>query len=170
MEKTKELLYKLKAIRENLKKEEKIDTLKLNWFEMEEHQKMLDFLQERSSEAFDNLVENLNGDGYRSCVLMHAVECLPEKAVDEILTWDEVSKSPYSNSFYNSKDIDWDYKPVNSLRISDHWNFVEGGEDCEDCESSNKTKHCQLTNTDEYVQKIMLAKFNGEKYEIIEEF
>ena len=38
----------------------------------------------------------------------------------------KVSKSPYSNSFYACKideEIDWRVKPLNSYRLSDHWNF-----------------------------------------------
>ncbi|MBS4462209.1 hypothetical protein JXA27_06510 [Aerococcaceae bacterium zg-B36] len=43
---------------------------------------------------------------------------------------DEWSQSPYSKSFYSSQDIDWDYKPEGSLRVSDHWNFGVNGEHC----------------------------------------
>lgn len=43
---------------------------------------------------------------------------------------DAWSKSPYSESFYSSKDIDWGYKPEGSLRVSDHWNFGADGEHC----------------------------------------
>lgn len=42
----------------------------------------------------------------------------------------EWSISPYSESFYSSKDIDWGYKPEGSLRVSDHWNFGADGEHC----------------------------------------
>ncbi|UMY67842.1 hypothetical protein ML603_08150 [Streptococcus dysgalactiae subsp. equisimilis] len=42
----------------------------------------------------------------------------------------EWSVSPYSESFYSSKDIDWGYKPEGSLRVSDHWNFGADGEHC----------------------------------------
>ena len=42
-----------------------------------------------------------------------------------------VSKSPYSMSFYAyenpNEKIDWGYKPENSLRLSDHWNFINNG-------------------------------------------
>lgn len=40
------------------------------------------------------------------------------------------SKSPYSQSYYNSQNIGWGYKPEGSIRVSDHWNF---GKDCEHC-------------------------------------
>lgn len=43
----------------------------------------------------------------------------------------EISKSPYSNSFYLHKTgekITWEGKPENSYRLSDHWNFYSWGE------------------------------------------
>lgn len=45
----------------------------------------------------------------------------------------EIHKSPYSFSFYNSNDIDWNHKPEGSLRLANHWNF----------KSRNK-RHCSL--------------------------
>lgn len=37
---------------------------------------------------------------------------------------DEWSTSPFSYSFYSSKDIGWNHKPKEgSLRVADHWNF-----------------------------------------------
>lgn len=47
------------------------------------------------------------------------------------------SQSPYSLSFYSSKNIDWNYKPEGSLRVSDHWNFGDNGEHCPTEESVN---------------------------------
>lgn len=37
-----------------------------------------------------------------------------------IKDWDDFSQSPYSMSIYDTKDVDWGYKPEGSLRISDH--------------------------------------------------
>ena len=51
----------------------------------------------------------------------------------ELKKYGMINKSPYSNSYYNSMDIDWNYKPDGSLRISDHWNFIT-----RDC-----SKHCE---------------------------
>ena len=54
------------------------------------------------------------------------------------------SKSPYSNSFYDSKNISWSHKPEGSLRVSDHWNFNtydemgEGILDGRHCTTKNK--------------------------------
>ena len=42
----------------------------------------------------------------------------------------EWSSSPYSASYYDSKNIGWGYKPEGSLRVSDHWNFGADGEHC----------------------------------------
>lgn len=54
---------------------------------------------------------------------------MPVEAQKERDSWKIVNKSPYSQSYYNSWDIDWDHKPEGSLRISDHWNFYSKGKD-----------------------------------------
>lgn len=50
-----------------------------------------------------------------------------ERFVNMVIENDlNVSQSPYSQSIYAYKgddDITWNYKPQDSLRISDHWNF-----------------------------------------------
>ena len=58
----------------------------------------------------------------------------------------EWSCSPYSNSFYSSKDIDWGYKPEGSLRVSDHWNFGADGEHCHTAEPVNGWAVCRFEN------------------------
>lgn len=74
-------------------------------------------------------------------------------------SWEDISFSPYSHSCYNSKNIDWDYKPENSLRLSDHWNFESNGE-----------IHCKLYNNEEYTKKLLLCQYINGYYHIIEEF
>lgn len=56
----------------------------------------------------------------------------------EIANWSTINKSPYSNSFYDSNDIDWGNKPSNSRRVSDHWNF---GDDNKHCKTNNDLKN-----------------------------
>lgn len=68
---------------------------------------------------------------------------------------DEWSKSPYSNSFYSSKDISWGYKPEGSLRVSDHWNFGYEGE------------HCPTT---EPVDGWAVCRFENGKYHLVQKF
>ena len=65
------------------------------------------------------------------------------------------SKSPYSQSYYNSQNIGWGYKPEGSLRVSDHWNFGQDGE------------HCQ---TAEPVDGWAVCKFENGKYHLIKKF
>lgn len=36
------------------------------------------------------------------------------------------SKSPYSESYYDVTDVDFGFKPENSIRVSNHWNFYTG--------------------------------------------
>lgn len=70
---------------------------------------------------------------------------------------DEWSISPYSYSFYSSKNIDWGYKPAGSLRISDHWNFESGN-----------TVHCK-TNVPRF-DGWAVGRYNNGIYEIIKKF
>lgn len=67
-------------------------------------------------------------------------------------------KSPYSDSFYNSKDIDFGYKPEGSLRISDHWNF---GDD---------HKECQIVNCKNYNEGWKCCQYHNGKYYLIKDF
>lgn len=67
----------------------------------------------------------------------------------------EWSKSPYSMSFYSSKDISWGHKPEGSLRVSDHWNFGYDGE------------HCP---TAEPVEGWAVCRFENGKYHLIKQF
>lgn len=78
-----------------------------------------------------------------------------------------ISKSPYSNSFYiceNSEDaekIDWNNKPANCYRISNHWNFININE-CIDCCLKGVDKKSGTIN------KVLLAKWDKEQNEYIE--
>lgn len=66
-----------------------------------------------------------------------------------------ISCSPYSFSFYAHKtneEITWGYKPQNSYRLSDHWNF-----------ESNDEIHC--ITKDKIKNKITIKKFNNGIYE-----
>lgn len=83
---------------------------------------------------------------------------IPAIIIKKVLEYEMVSRSPYSDSYYDSKDIDWGYKPIGSLRISDHWNFV-----------SQNEIHCKLTNVKRYTRGWKVAKFNGLTYDVIEE-
>ena len=49
---------------------------------------------------------------------------IPEDIKKLMKNWYVITKSPYSESFYSSDQIDWGFKPEGSLRVSDHWNFT----------------------------------------------
>ena len=51
---------------------------------------------------------------------------VPALIIQEFMGWDEVYKSPYSNSFY-SKRKTWDHTHHETIRFSDHWNFQTHG-------------------------------------------
>ncbi|MEM4203146.1 MAG: hypothetical protein QXS54_03655, partial [Candidatus Methanomethylicaceae archaeon] len=53
---------------------------------------------------------------------------MPYKFIQEIESWDYVSQSPYSYSFYNKPGKTWDHTPEGIIRISDHWNFISRGQ------------------------------------------
>lgn len=76
------------------------------------------------------------------------------KFVEENWT-SEWSKSPYSMSFYSSKEIGWGYKPEGSLRVSEHWNFGYEGE------------HCP---TAEPVEGWAVCRFENGKYHLVQKF
>ncbi|MEG1482255.1 hypothetical protein [Clostridium sp.] len=84
----------------------------------------------------------------------------PNDVREEIAKFESINKSPYSESYYNTDEIDWNYKPEGSLRISDHWNFMSHGE-----------KHCMLDYTEEKIDNNwILAKYIQGKYHVIKEF
>lgn len=68
--------------------------------------------------------------------------------------WDQIVKSPYSNSFYDSDQIDWNYKPELSFRLSDHWNFYSQGQ-----------RHCKIANIEGQFNKPMLAVYVSGGYQ-----
>ena len=79
---------------------------------------------------------------------------MPDQFLNELRSWKEIYKSPYSNSYYSLPDKDWNYTPLNCLRIADHWNFLSDGE-----------YHC-ITNIEVANDTWSLAKFNG-KWKIL---
>lgn len=99
---------------------------------------------------------------YRKIKLLKSLKksSFPKGVIEELNSWEIVSKSPYSSSFYNTNNISWGYKPEGSLRISNHWNFESCGE-----------KHCRLNTTEEYIHNTwILARYNNGIYEEIKRF
>ncbi|HEM3492593.1 TPA: hypothetical protein U1B14_002019 [Streptococcus suis] len=77
---------------------------------------------------------------------------------------DEWSTSPFSYSFYSSKNIEWGHKPEGSLRVADHWNFNT----CEEREHGILNgQHCR---TAEPVDGWAVCKFENGLYHLIEKF
>lgn len=93
-------------------------------------------------------------------LLPQKTKIMPKEALEEIEKFESINKSPYSSSYYNVIGITWNYKPEESLRISDHWNFMSKG-----------SKHCILAHTEELIQnEWMLAKYIDGKYHVLKEF
>ena len=82
---------------------------------------------------------------------------IPEQIIEQMKTWEIIYKSPYSNSFYNTTEVNWGEKPNVSLRVSDHWNF-----------STRKTKltgrlHCKTNKNILNKSRYTIGKYNSEK-------
>ena len=52
---------------------------------------------------------------------------MSNEARRELQKFEVISKSPYSDSFYDITNKSWNDNPIGSLRLSDHWNFESQG-------------------------------------------
>ena len=84
---------------------------------------------------------------------------IPDSIKEMMRTWPVIQKSPYSNSFYSSKDIFWGSKPEGSYRVSDHWNFISNYD--------TTIKHCATSNHVPNNSHISIGQFHNGKYDII---
>ena len=82
---------------------------------------------------------------------------MPIKFRETVLSWPVARKSPFSSSYYNSKDISWQFKPEGSLRISDHWNFDNSGK-----------KHCVTDIPVRNKKTWALARYENGIYRVLE--
>lgn len=80
-----------------------------------------------------------------------------KKIFEIVKEWEILTTSPYSTSLYNKDNITWGSKPENSLRISDHWNFITHGQ-----------KHCKMENESKN-NHLMLCIYQNGIYKIIED-
>lgn len=83
---------------------------------------------------------------------------IPDEIIKEMESWEVIVKSPYSNTFYNSTEIGWNYKPDGSFRVSDHWNFETRG-----------NKHCLTESPVTNTTHVSLGKYDRKegKYKIL---
>lgn len=86
---------------------------------------------------------------------------IPDAAIKEIKSWDVISKSPYSHSYYNDICKDWNYTTPGSLRLSDHWNFTT--------RHDWGKIHCP-TNKPVTNGNWVLARWDKDRYVIIKDF
>ena len=121
-------------------------------------QKVYDAIEEKKkifSKIFKNKEEE---ETYFAIKKILDDEYIPQEAKNEILKFKVINQSPYSDSFYNAKDISWDSKPEGSIRISDHWNFESQG-----------SVHCKLKGINEYTTGWKMAKYKNGEYIIMKE-
>lgn len=83
---------------------------------------------------------------------------IPDEIIDKMKSWEIIIKSPYSNTFYNSKETSWNFKADKSFRVSDHWNF-----------EANGYKHCLTEEPVKNVTHISLGQYDkkNKKYKIL---
>jgi len=48
---------------------------------------------------------------------------MPSHLKELAQSWDDLTISPYSHSFYSSSRKRWNFTPEGCLRLSTHWNF-----------------------------------------------
>lgn len=104
-----------------------------------------------------------DGDEHRKTTEYHKENLediwgLPKELKDEIRSWSKVSKSPYSDSFYNTQTKGWDYTKGGTIRIADHWNFYSKGE-----------KHCKTDKPVENNKQWAMGIYDSKKdlYKIV---
>lgn len=74
----------------------------------------------------------------------------------EMRNWKNIIKSPYGFSFY-SEEVGWGFKPHNSYRISDHWNFIAQFKlHCETTTECPNNTHWTLAKYDETLEKYVV--------------
>ncbi len=129
--------------------------------DMEEARRMVD--EQLKARGFNTPVSIAADEGnlWDNAPGIYGLRHMPTELAQEIASWKVRSKSPYSNSFYNSKEITWDYKPDRSLRVSDHWNFWSRGK-----------QHCVTDRPVENGTKWVLAEYHAEdgKYHVLKEY
>lgn len=118
--------------------------------------------EELTKQVNEYLSKGFPNDSEKYSLYISLKENIKSNIVDSIFEivkdWEVLNKSPYSKSYYNSNDIEWDYKPEGSLRISNHWNFESQGQ-----------LHCRLNSTSEYTQKWLLCEYKEGEYNILKE-
>ena len=84
---------------------------------------------------------------------------IPQDIKDEMVKWDIIFKSPFSDSFYNYK-ITGTKRPDSRFRVSDHWNFTSIKDD---------DLHCVTKSNVENKTHVSLGKYDIEskKYDIL---
>ncbi len=85
---------------------------------------------------------------------------IPDDIIKMMSTWEVINRSPYSDTFYSSTDIDWGHKPDKSYRVSDHWNFTtQGNKHCVTDDSVPNNTHISIGqySKDTNTYKILLS-------------
>lgn len=139
-----------------LKLAKKYGELEQKFFTTETENKVREkfFNQIKTTKAKQELIAELKNN------IKKGDPILPLEIFKEAMKFENMSKSPYGFSFYNSQNIDWGFKPEGSLRISDHWNFTKDG-----------TKHLRIKGieSDETIHGWKIARYEQGEYVVQKE-
>ncbi|MBQ7207995.1 MAG: hypothetical protein IJS01_09385 [Lentisphaeria bacterium] len=81
---------------------------------------------------------------------------MPPQVALQLAGWEYVSRSPYSQSYYNMPGKSWENTPEGVIRISDHWNF----------ESRNEV-HCTTDSPVENNSHWTVAQYRNGVYRVL---
>lgn len=93
---------------------------------------------------------------------------IKETIIKAIVEYNCFHKSPYGNSFYNSDNISWGFKPENSIRISDHWSFESREEIHCKVEIEGSELEWRYENDDTDIQELLVCKYQNGMYHVLE--
>lgn len=99
----------------------------------------------------DNIIKRMLRD--KTVTHIAGINTMPSVVKKLIISWPFISKSPYSNSFYNTPGKSWDFTPPGSLRVADHWNFY-----------SRETYHCLTDKPVENNTEWALGQWDEKQY------
>ena len=80
---------------------------------------------------------------------------IPNELFEIAINWTNLRVSPYSESYYSTRNKSWEKTPIGSYRISNHWNF------------GFKSQHCKTNILVDNNINWALAKWTGKVYKII---
>jgi hypothetical protein len=126
-------------------------------------QSYIDFLLEKKGGPFTKKLKNPEYMMTDKEVLQHLPNDIPEDLIKFIMSWKQIKKSPYGQSWYSAPKS-WDGFIDGEYRVADHWNFV-----------ANAKYHCKTIQDPKVVSDNnywYVGKYNSiiDKYDIVKTY